>query len=294
MTDAAAGTDAAWGYYDLHSTPTASPYLRHQRRSYSTSPHQPHPDAKVASCAPLPLRTIRRVTCLQQLGGMSTAHSSLSSNNVAGVTNALTVPPLPKHSPTIHKWVSLPPPPTPTTPHVNRTSAGAIPDSAPPHELMVKTGILRQSGRTVVVSLQDHHLAWQAVDSAFQPLKGTTKHILVVAPLLTTVQAFQKHWTITTNNTVLRFDCPAAGSCAAWVRTLRRVLNNATPPLDHPLVRHMPPMVAWTGPPPRASAMSSNWASAPIRITAMHPSHPPPQAPFLGHAAHDGSIAALP
>ncbi|ETV70217.1 hypothetical protein, variant [Aphanomyces astaci] len=213
--------DATWGYYDLHSTPTASPYMsarRHSRHESPSSSFKQHTRGSLCSPLPPPLRTIRRVTCLHQLGGRSPNESltNLDTSSGSGAPTSSTmmmVPPLPKHSPTIHKWISLPPPPPPPPPptihqytpqvessvYMRHRPPSAMDGSPTPLLLMAKIGILRQSHRTVVVSLQHQHLTWHAVDASFRPVHGCVKHDLVLTPGTTSVQAAKKHWAITTS-----------------------------------------------------------------------------------------------
>ncbi|RLO05424.1 hypothetical protein DYB28_004538 [Aphanomyces astaci] len=192
--------DATWGYYDLHSTPTASPYMsarRHSRHESPSSSFKQHTRGSLCSPLPPPLRTIRRVTCLHQLGGRSPNESltNLDTTSGSGAPTSSTmmmVPPLPKHSPTIHKWVE-------SSVYMRHHPPSAMDGSPMPLLLMAKTGILRQSHRTVVVSLQHQHLTWHAVDASFRPVHGCAKHELVLTPGITSVQTAKKHWTITTS-----------------------------------------------------------------------------------------------
>ncbi|RQM30942.1 hypothetical protein B5M09_012039 [Aphanomyces astaci] len=178
--------DATWGYYDLHSTPTASPYMsarRHSRHESPSSSFKQHTRGSLCSPLPPPLRTIRRVTCLHQLGGRSPNESLTNLDTSSG-----------SGAPTSSTMMMVE-----SSVYMRHRPPSAMDGSPTPLLLMAKIGILRQSHRTVVVSLQHQHLTWHAVDASFRPVHGCVKHDLVLTPGTTSVQAAKKHWAITTS-----------------------------------------------------------------------------------------------
>ncbi|KAF0700766.1 Aste57867_8719 [Aphanomyces stellatus] len=178
----------AWGYYDMHSTPTHVSLLH--------SFDDPAKDIRVTRSPLPPLRTIRRTTCLHQLAG-ATDLSSLAGTAPTGLSSSssatlFAVPPLPKHSPTVHTLPAMPASP------LRDVVTG---------KLLEKVGLLRRNGETVHVALKHQWLSWQVVDpNTFQPVaKAKKQSALLTLDTAAVARTSATSWTFTNRTCFLLF-----------------------------------------------------------------------------------------